>query len=142
MKYHFRFHPEDGGYWAECIEISGCLTQGDTWEELEFNMREALDLTLDEPADSKEIFPKPKKGLKGRRIVEVPVSPKVALAARLRMARLARGLTQKKAAQLMGMRGLYSYQRLESSKTANPEFETLNRLKKVFPEISVDSLFS
>ena len=25
---------EEGGYWAEVLAISGCLTQGDSWEEL------------------------------------------------------------------------------------------------------------
>jgi predicted RNase H-like HicB family nuclease len=25
---------EEGGYWAEILTIPGCLTQGDSWEEL------------------------------------------------------------------------------------------------------------
>ena len=25
---------EEGGYWAEAPAIPGCLTQGDSWEEL------------------------------------------------------------------------------------------------------------
>ena len=33
MEYHFKIHKEKNGYWAECIELSGCNTQGDTLEE-------------------------------------------------------------------------------------------------------------
>ena len=34
---------EEGGYWAEVPSISGCATQGDTYEELEANLREAVE---------------------------------------------------------------------------------------------------
>ncbi len=47
MKYHFRIH-EENGFWAECIELSGCFTQADTIEELYDNMYEALKLYLEE----------------------------------------------------------------------------------------------
>ena len=33
---------EEGGYWAEVPSIPGCATQGDTYEELEANLREAI----------------------------------------------------------------------------------------------------
>jgi predicted RNase H-like HicB family nuclease len=34
---------EGGGYWAEVPSIPGCATQGDTYEELESNLREAIE---------------------------------------------------------------------------------------------------
>ena len=34
---------EEGGYWAEVPSIPGCATQGDTYEELEANLREAIE---------------------------------------------------------------------------------------------------
>ena len=34
---------EEGGYWAEVPAIPGCATQGDTLEELEANLREAVE---------------------------------------------------------------------------------------------------
>ena len=34
---------ERGGYWAEIPSLPGCLTQGDTIEELRNNMREAVE---------------------------------------------------------------------------------------------------
>lgn len=34
---------ESGGYWAEVPALPGCMTQGDTLEELEINLREAIE---------------------------------------------------------------------------------------------------
>ncbi len=143
MKYHFHINKEKRkGYWARCVELEGCTTQGASEAELRKNMEVALNLFLDEPTDSKTVFPLPKKSYKGRNIVEVQVAPRVALAFLLRKYRLERDLTQTQAAKLLGLKGLYSYQRLESSKTANPEFETIVRIKKAFPELKLDELLA
>lgn len=37
---------EEGGYWAEVLSLPGCVTEGDTMEELENNLREAIELYL------------------------------------------------------------------------------------------------
>lgn len=37
---------EEGGYWAEVPAIPGCATEGDTFEELLQNMREAAEACL------------------------------------------------------------------------------------------------
>jgi len=34
---------EEGGYWAEVPSIPGCATQGETIEEIETNVREAIE---------------------------------------------------------------------------------------------------
>lgn len=34
---------EEGGYWAEVPSIPGCATQGETMEEIETNVREAIE---------------------------------------------------------------------------------------------------
>ena len=34
---------EEGGFWAEVPSIPGCATQGETMEELEVNVREAIE---------------------------------------------------------------------------------------------------
>jgi predicted RNase H-like HicB family nuclease len=34
MNYNLKIHSEDNRYWAECIELKGCNTQGDSLEEL------------------------------------------------------------------------------------------------------------
>ncbi len=33
---------EEGGFWAEVPALPGCVTQGDTREELEANLQEAI----------------------------------------------------------------------------------------------------
>ena len=142
MKYHFKVHKEGKGYWAKGIELPGCVTQGDSKEELIENLFEALNLYLSEPQDSKVLFPLPRKTVKGKNIVSVPVNPKLAFSFYLRQLRIARGLTQKQVADQLGLKNLYSYQRLENSKTANPELATIVELKKVFPELSIDDLLS
>ncbi len=48
---------EEGGYWAEVPAIPGCLTQGDTWEELLQNIYEAIEACLS--VDTNEIELKP-----------------------------------------------------------------------------------
>jgi len=37
---------EEGGYWAEIPAIPGCVTQGDTFEELLKNIYEAVEACL------------------------------------------------------------------------------------------------
>jgi predicted RNase H-like HicB family nuclease len=38
---------EDGGYWAEVPDLPGCLTQGDTLDEVYHNLTEAIACHLD-----------------------------------------------------------------------------------------------
>lgn len=43
MKVKIVVHPaEEGGYWAEVPELSGCASQGETTEETLANVREAI----------------------------------------------------------------------------------------------------
>jgi predicted RNase H-like HicB family nuclease len=37
---------EEGGFWAEVPALPGCLTQGETLDELQANLREAIELWL------------------------------------------------------------------------------------------------
>jgi antitoxin HicB len=140
MFYHFKVHKEGNTSWAQGVELEGCFTQGETQEELLKNLHEALNLHLDEPENSNAVFPEPREKLKGRNIIVVPVDPKIAFAMQVRQSRLRHKLTQKEAAKSLGMKSVYSYQRLESSKTANPEFGTLMRICEAFPEFSVDRI--
>ncbi|MCX6162240.1 MAG: type II toxin-antitoxin system HicB family antitoxin [Ignavibacteriae bacterium] len=39
---------EEGGYWAECPSLDGCYSQGDTLDELQTNIKEAIELSLEE----------------------------------------------------------------------------------------------
>ena len=42
---------EEGGYWAEVPAVSGCLTQGETKDEVMENIREALSGCLETLAE-------------------------------------------------------------------------------------------
>lgn len=37
---------EEGGFWAEVPALPGCLTQGESLDEVKANLREAIDLWL------------------------------------------------------------------------------------------------
>ena len=137
MTYHFRIHEEDG-FWAECIELEGCVTQGRTRGELDRNMREALNLYLEEPQSSTVVFPEALSDCTGADVVPVQVDPAIAFSLQLRRLRLRHNLTQKEAARRLGMRSLYSYQRLE--RRSNPSLETIKKVKTLFPEFSLDSV--
>ena len=38
---------EEGGFWAEVPALPGCMTQGETLEEVESNLREAVEAWLE-----------------------------------------------------------------------------------------------
>ena len=40
---------EEGGYWAEVPAIPGCASQGDSFDELIENLREAIEGCLSRP---------------------------------------------------------------------------------------------
>jgi predicted RNase H-like HicB family nuclease len=52
MIYHFKVHKEQRGYWAQCIELPGCFTQGNSIKELLQNMQDALNLYFEDPGFS------------------------------------------------------------------------------------------
>lgn len=54
MKFKVIVHEaEEGGYWAEVPSIPGCVTQGETIEELTSNIHEAIESCLS--VDMKDI---------------------------------------------------------------------------------------
>lgn len=142
MKYHFKVHKEGKGFWAECIELSGCFTEADSIEELRKNMQEALNLYIDEPKDSKKLAALPDNSIPtSRSIVGVQVDPSIAFAFMVRYNRIKQGLTQQEAANKLGFENIYSYQRLENKK-CNPTLKMLSQIKKVFPNFSIDLALS
>jgi antitoxin HicB len=137
MRYHFKTHKEKEGFWAECVEIPGCVTQADTKEELLINMEDAINTYLQEPASSDYLAPLPKRNIKPlRSIVEVSVDPEVAFGFLVRYQRIKLGMTQQEAAERLGYPSLYSYQRLE--KKCNASISTIAKLTTIFPKLSID----
>jgi len=138
MKYHFKVRRDPDSLWAECIELDGCHTQADTMEQLRKHMKDVLDLYLDEPEDSERLAPLPLEKVKGREIVEIPVDPKIAFGLYMKHLRKKHEFTQKQVADLLGMKNIFSYQRLE--KKSNPSLALLEKVKQVYPEFCVDEL--
>jgi predicted RNase H-like HicB family nuclease/DNA-binding XRE family transcriptional regulator len=142
MKYHFKVHKEGKGFWAQCMELEGCITQGRSLEELYKNMEEALNLYIQESEDSEDLAAFPNDSIKkSKTVVEVPVEPEIAFAFLVRYCRITYGMTQKEAAKKMGFDTIYSYQRLEGRR-CNPSLKTLSKIKQLFPDFSVDLVLS
>lgn len=140
MTYHFTSHKELNGYWAECCELEGCVTQADTLEELYASCEESLNLYLEEPKDTKVVFPLPDETLNSKKnLIKAVVEPEIALAVLLRYYRSNADMTQKQAAEMLGMKNVYSYQRLE--KRSNPTLAIIKKIHALFPEIKLEWLF-
>jgi len=57
MKFDVVIHKEGTGYWAEVPALKGCFTQGETREELEENIKDAITawFSVDLPTDGEVI---------------------------------------------------------------------------------------
>ena len=56
MKIHAIVHKaEEGGFWAEVPSVPGCATQGETMEELHYNLREAIGGCLSVPVEASSV---------------------------------------------------------------------------------------
>lgn len=138
MKYHFKVRKEGKFYWAQCIELEGCITQATSMKKLHDNMEEALNLYIQEPDDSEDLAPLPRKRIKNpRNVYEVPVDPEVAFSFMVRYHRIKEGITQKQAAKQMGFENMNSYQRLEGRR-CNPTLKIISKVKSLFPDFSID----
>ena len=138
MKYHFKIRKEPDGFSAHCVELEGCITQGDSMEELNENMKEALDLYIQEPADSNDLAALPDDSIrKSKYIVEVPLDPEIAFSFLVRYYRLKHGMTQREVARKLGFDKIFRYQRLETRK-CNPTLKMISMIKQVFPDFSID----
>ncbi len=51
---------DDDGYFASCNELQGCFTQGDTYEEVLENIKDAISLHVEDRVESGENIPQPK----------------------------------------------------------------------------------
>ena len=45
----------NGSYFANCPELKGCFTQGDTYEQAMSNLKELVELTISEELTNEEI---------------------------------------------------------------------------------------
>ena len=59
--YHFSVivEKDEDGYFASCNELQGCVTQGDTYEEVIDNIKDAISLHFTDRVESGEKVPQP-----------------------------------------------------------------------------------
>ena len=62
------YEAEEGGYWAKVPSLPGLYTQGETIEELEGNLREAIELYLSEDPELE-----PEDAEQNGRVLEIAV---------------------------------------------------------------------
>ncbi len=62
--------PEAGGYVVSCPSLPGCYSQGDTVEEAMANIKEAIELTIEDMKDHGEPIPGKAPSLIGSVVVE------------------------------------------------------------------------
>ena len=133
MKYHFKVEAEDDGFYAFCIELEGCRSEGNTIEELQDNLQEALDLTLDEPAGSNYVFPLPDENTEeSHDVISIPVDPQIAFALLVRQSRISKHWTQEQAQKALGLPNRTSYTRLE--KKGNPRLSTIEKVWEAYKD--------
>ena len=73
--------------------------------------------------------------------MEVRVDPSIAFAFLMRRVRLQKGLTQQQMKKLLEFKTLFSYQKLEKSRYANPTLKSLDSIKSHLPEFPIQLLF-
>lgn len=137
MHYHFQIHEDEDGLWAECLELEGCRTQADSREELEVNMREALELYLDEPVGTNLVHPQPASS-PPEECVKVPVSPEAALPMLLRGCRISRRMSQEEMRRTLGLKHRTEYARLE--RRCNPTLSRLARITDRLRDFPIEAL--
>lgn len=130
IKYKAKIQRDGEGYSVVFPDLPGCFSYGSTLDDAKVNAVEALDLYLEEANDPR--WPLPKAiNYKGKSYFWVAPSPDVSVPLMIREARKKRKLSQRKAAELLGMK-LQTYQKLEYLKKSNPTAFTLLKIAEAF----------
>lgn len=136
MRYHFKYEKDErGGYWGESLEIEGCISEGDTLDELKQNLTESLNLCLESAYHEKEdfIFPETKYENQSKYILNIKPDVNILFANLLKYYRKKSKLTQKIIAEKLGYKSVWAYQKLENSKYGNVRLKTLAKIEEIFP---------
>lgn len=127
-----KFDKNDRCYLVEFPDLPGCHTYGETMEEAQEMAVEALSGYLESIDLRKMNIPAPSK-LAGKDVYYIVPEARTAFAVWMKLKRMEKGLTQQKAAELLGV-NFQSYQKYENPKQANPTLTTLKKIEKVFNE--------
>ena len=127
IEYPLKIHKvEEGGYWAEFPDLPGCITEGDSEEELLSMAKDALSGWLAVRFERNFAIPEA-KFLKGKNIRWVEPNPGVGIPLMIRKIRNELGLSQKEVAHRLHI-AYQSYQAWENPNIANPTLKQLSKL--------------
>jgi len=125
--YPLKLHKaEEGGYWAEFPDLPGCISEGDSEEEVLSMARDALSGWLAVRFERNFSIPEA-SSLKGKNVRWVEPNPDVGIPLMIRKIRNELGLSQKEVAQRLQI-AYQSYQAWENPKVANPTLKQLSKL--------------
>lgn len=71
MQYHFKVHEGQAGFWAQCIELPGCVTQANSRQELLANMQTALNLYILGGIDLPDLAPLTSNRRVGKNVIMI-----------------------------------------------------------------------
>ncbi len=127
IEYPLKLHKaEEGGYWAEFPDLPGCITEGDSEEEVLAMAKDALSGWLAVRFERNFSIPEPRL-LKGKNVRWVEPNPDVGIPLMIRKIRKELGLSQKEVARRLQI-AYQSYQAWENPKAANPTLKQLSKL--------------
>ena len=103
------------------------------------NMREALELYLDEPVGTNLVHPQPASS-PSEECVKVPVPPEAALPILLRGCRISRRMSQEEIRRTLGLKHRTEYARLE--RRCNPTLSRLARITDRLRDFPIEECFA
>ncbi|MGL1890142.1 MAG: type II toxin-antitoxin system HicB family antitoxin [Spirochaetaceae bacterium] len=140
MIYHFELHKEEDGFWAECVELDSCMSEGKTIDELKSNLKEALDGVLQTSFGHNFEHPMPQDELNNdNKYLKIEPSSDIAFSVLLRHYRISHRKTQESMKGALGMKSRNSYVKLEQK--GNPTLKTLVKIVKTFPDFPLKACF-
>jgi len=117
---------EEGGYWAGFPDLPGCITEGDSEEEVLAMAKDALSGWLAVRFERNFSIPEARI-LKGKNVRWVEPNPDVGIPLMIRKIRKELGMSQKEVAHRLHI-AYQSYQAWENPKIANPTLKQLSKL--------------
>ena len=127
IEYPLKLHKaEEGVYWAEFPDLPGCITEGDSEEEVLLMAKDALSGWLAVRFERNFSIPEARI-LKGKNIRWVEPTPDVGIPLMIRKIRNELGLSQKEVAKRLQI-AYQTYQAWENPKVANPTLKQLSKL--------------
>ena len=128
------FNEDDNVYDVEFPDLPGCLTYGETFEDAQINAAEALTGYLASIEIRKHGIPPMTAIQQGQNnMYNIFPESNVAFSIWLKETRLKKGMTQKEAAEKIGIK-YQAYQRYERPETSNPTLKMIEKIQNLFNE--------